>query len=112
MLKKLKKGSKEVNSVKNVINGPKWAPKAPRNFQIFHRLAGPASRQPGQAEIGQAGGWPIGPAGRLTSLYKTPSFYIKIFSFFYTSLFFKLKKTVRNDRSSSCFASFIVILNH
>jgi hypothetical protein len=39
-------------------------------LQILHRLAGPASRQPGQAEIGQAGGWPIGRAGRLTSLKK------------------------------------------
>jgi hypothetical protein len=32
-----------------------------------------ASRQPDKAEIGQDGGYPIGRAGRLTSLVKSPS---------------------------------------
>jgi hypothetical protein len=34
MLKKLKKGLKVVKSGQNVINGPKWAPKAPRVAKI------------------------------------------------------------------------------
>jgi hypothetical protein len=45
-------------------------------LQIFHRPAGPASRQP---EIGQAGGWPIGRAGRLTSLNKSLKYLFEMF---------------------------------